>query len=390
MLYVTNEWLGKQGGGVSHFKEVSHELSNMGHGVYVLAPGFKRLRPRDWSVPLIFVPLLGRNLFSFVLFELTLGFSMAVAVLALRIDVVLVRASTCSWLLHKICCLLRRRYVLEVNGVADIEIENTRLPRFVKRILRWIHKGVYRSADCFICVASGIREELTRRWPEFAQRSVVINNGANEEIFVPLDQMACRNKLGLPEGKFIVGYVGQLTPWHGVDDLLEATRVLLERGRNDFVTVIVGSGPRLNVMKQKSEQMGLGHHVIFTGRVRYDKVPVYIGAFDIAAQVHNDPIVGCFGDPLKFWEYLASGRPVLLSDMSSSKTHVKPGLIGWLFQGGNVEDMVLKLEYIIEHREEGRAIGKANRQFIENGHRWKDVARQVEQVLLGTKVMEGE
>jgi len=390
ILYVTNEWLGKPGGGVTHFKEIAHELTQAGHELYVLAPGYHRNRPKDWSVPIILIPLPGRNFFSFALFEALLGFCLAVCLVVLRIDVVLNRGTVSSTLLYYVCRLLRRRYVLEVNGVSDIEVKSMTVRRFGVRLCGWIFRRVYRSADFFICVSSGIREELISRWPSFAGRSTVINNGANEKMIVPLDRLSCRRKLGLPEDKFIVGFVGQLSLWHGVEDLLRVTRLLATRGSSNLVTVIVGGGERLDILKRQATELEITDYVVFAGEVARDQAPVYIGAFDIAAQPHNDPVIGQLGDPLKFWEYLASGRPILLSDMSSSRRYVKTGLIGWLFRGGNIEDMAAQLEYITDHRQECEVIGQANRRFFEQGHTWRDVARRVEQVLLGKNVLDGE
>ena len=384
ILYVTNEWIGKEGGGVSHFKEIAHNLSRRGHKLYIVAPGYYCVKPQEWFVPLILIPLPGRNIFSLMLFEFLLGFILTVLIITLRTRVVLNRGTFCSAGLYLVCRMLHCRYIVEINGIGDIEVKHTVMFSIFSKIYRLINNLNYRMADYFICVSQGIKEELVRRWPGFLQRSVAINNGVNEEKFVPLDPVECRKKLNLPLHKFIVGFVGQLSSWHGVDDLIEAARQLKNRGYEEFLTVIIGGDKeRLEELKSNVKQYGIGDNVWFIGKISHTQVPLYIGAFDIAAQIHNDPIIGKFGDPLKFWEYLACGRAMLLSDFSSSKIFVKPGLIGWLFKGSDVGDMTDKLEYIINHRSECFEIGRANRHFIENGHRWKDVAEKVEKVLLG-------
>lgn len=381
IIYMTNEWLGKEGAGVTHFKAVAHELAALGHKVYILAPGYLHDKPKGWDVPMIFLPLPGRNIFSFILFELLLGFFMAISVAVLRVDVVLNRGSVSSTILHAICKILGRRYVVEVNGVADIEIETTSLPLLIKRLFRLIWKFNYRYADSFICVSKGIHEELSSKWAYFAKKSVVINNGVDVSVIKPMDDLACRKELGFPEDRFVVGFLGTLAPWHGIDNLLDATKILHDRGHKNFTTLIVGGGNRLESLKEKVAVAGIQDIVHFAGHVDHDQVSQYVATFDIACQVHNDPVIGHLGDPLKFWEYLASARAILLSDMSSSKMFLKPGLIGWLFRGGDVEDMADKLEYILAHRSECFEIGRNNRNFVEDGHRWKDVAKRVESVL---------
>ncbi len=383
ILYITGQRLEKDGGGSVHFKEIAHELTNLGKKVYVIGPRYGCSKPISWTVPLILVPLPGRNVLSVIIFEATLWFIMAFAIFRFRIDVVLDRGSFSGPFLYLVCRILRRKYVREVNGIADIEFKaRFSSPAVFNYLFGKYISFVYRCADTFICVAPGIRDELTRRWSPFTNRSVVISNGVNESIFKPHDPLKCREELNLPEDKFIIGFVGQLNVWHGVESLIMAAEILQSRCKDKFLVIIVGGqGSRLNELKDKCIQMGLEESVMFTGSVKRDLIPYYTSSFDVACQVHNDPIIGRLGNSLKFWEYLACGIPIIVSDMSEASDWVAQNLVGWIFKGGDIDDLALKIEYAIRHPQEGQDIGKKNRNFIESGHRWKDVARRVADVL---------
>jgi glycosyltransferase involved in cell wall biosynthesis len=248
--------------------------------------------------------------------------------------------------------------------------------------VKFMFKFIYRFADCFICVSDSIRDELVRRVPANAAKTVTVNNGVDTDKVLPLNKIDCRQQLGLPVDKRIFGFVGSVAPWHGIEDLLVAVKRLTE-GRRDVLLLIVGGSEYSSQLNDVIDQLGIQEFVILTGTVEHDQIPVYIGSLDFAVQCHNDPVIGKYGDPLKFWEYLAAGRAVLLSSYSSSSEFVSEDLIGWVYEGGNIDDMVLKLRAAIDNPECAERIGANNREFAVNGHRWSDVARRVEHILKG-------
>lgn len=382
ILYVTNERLNKKGGTPLRNKEISKELIDLGHSVYYMAPRFGLSKPEgDWSIPLIQIPLPPRSNFSFLLYEMFSPLIVFFLALFLRVDVVFNTGTMSSACQYLACKILRRKYVIEINGVADCELESRGWGKLRTYLFKRIYRGVYRSADYFICVASGIKDELTKRWPPFENRSITIPNAANDKMFYPRDKKVCREEVGLPHDKFIIGFVGLLCPWHGVSDLITASKILVEHGHKDFLTVIVGGGDMESELKSLVDEYNLHENVLMTGRVKHDLVPIYNCAFDLAGQVHNDPVIGNLGNSMKFWEYLSSGVPVVVSDMSEACRRVVPGLIGWQFHGGDAGDLALKIEIAMKSPEKCREIGKANSVYVANGYTWKKISREISGVL---------
>jgi glycosyltransferase involved in cell wall biosynthesis len=387
ILYVSNERLNKKGGTPLRNGEIADELTKLGHKVYYMAPRFGFTKPEGkWNIPLLLIPVPPRCNFSFGLYEILSPLIVFFTVLFLRIDVVFNTATVSSAIQYKLCKLLRRRYVVEVNGVCDVEVETRGFGRFVKFVYKTMYKWVWRCADYYICVSSGIKEELTSRWAPFGDRSVAIPNAVNEKKFYPMDKVMCRKKLDLPEDKFIIGFVGLLCPWHGVGDLVKATKILVDEGNKNFVTLIVGGGDMEEELKKMIKDLSIQDYVQMTGRISHELVPCYNSAFDLACQVHNDPVLGNLGNSMKVWEYLASGCALVVSDMSEACKRVGPGLIGWKFTGADPNDLALKIRYAMEHPEECEIIGKANREYVMNGYRWKDIALKTESILKGIEI----
>lgn len=387
VLYMTGESLDKHGGTPVRIKEIAAEMVALGAAVFFLAPSYGGRKATGWPGRVYSVCLPGRNYVTFGFYELTAWLWMAWALVRSRADVVLSTGGLFSPMCYVVCKLLRRRFVVEVNGVADEEASRYRVNRVVAQLYAWIYRygGTYRFADAFICVAPGITEELTRRWAGFAGKGHTICNGVNEKRFGPQDARKCRQELGLPTDVFVFGFVGLLAAWHGVEQLVRAAALLRARGTRGFIVVIVGDGVMSSSLKRQVESMGVQDLVLFAGRVSHDLVLKYTGAFDVACLTHNDATIGRLGNSMKFWEYLATGLPVIVSDMSEASRHVRAGLVGWKYAGADPAALADAMEYCIGNRQECSALAASNRAFIEHGHRWHDVAEEMLCVLRGER-----
>src|SRR5207247_157692 len=124
------------------------------------------------------------------------------------------------------------------------------------------------------------------------------------------DPMARELRRRLGSG-FVVGFVGSLKPWHGVDTLVEAFR-MLRAARPDAHLLLVGEGPSREALERRVASRGLGEAVSFTGAVPYHEIPHYLAAMDVAVAPHAASNHFYFS-PIKIFEYLAAGCPVVAS-----------------------------------------------------------------------------
>jgi len=385
ILYVSGERLNKFGGTPLRIREIATQWIRQGHAVVTLAPSYAGGRPRDWPTALELVRLPSRSLASFALLECSMAHHVARVAKMHDSQVVLSTGGVLSPLVYRALKARKIPYVVEINGMADVEARLRPIPKPLAHAYAWAIRngGLYRRADLFVCVAEGIRAELSERWPPFASRSVTIQNGVNPARFAARDRSQCRRELGLPNGDFIFGFVGLLCPWHGTEDLIAATRILRERGVTGFRAVVVGGGERFESLREQARREGVEDLVVFTGRVGPEVVPLYTAAVDVACQVHNDPVIGRLGNSMKFWEYLASGLPVIMSDMSEAVRYVGRGVEGWVYRGGDRNDLADTMQVAMGQRASLAAMGAANRRFIDHGHRWEDVARAMTEALVG-------
>ncbi len=133
------------------------------------------------------------------------------------------------------------------------------------RFLDRLETGVAREADrCFVITEALGREMARRGVPE--DRIVVVPNGVHVDRFRPAERdRALEAELGLA-GKTVIGYVGGLVDYEGLDVLLDAVASLKET-RDDVRVIVVGDGPSERAVHAQAERLRLGDMIPFTGRV---------------------------------------------------------------------------------------------------------------------------
>ncbi len=141
-----------------------------------------------------------------------------------------------------------------------------------------------------------------------AASAAVVANGAEVSALDPDAQSQAGRALGKElgiSGAVVVGFVGSLKPWHGVEVLLEAMDHL------DAPLVVVGDGPMRESLEAQAHRLGIWSH--FVGAVPAPEVPRYLAAMDVsvAPYLPADPF---YFSPLKVVEAMAGGLAVVASD----------------------------------------------------------------------------
>ena len=124
-----------------------------------------------------------------------------------------------------------------------------------------------------------------------------------------------RNHHGISENDYIVAFIGNFAPHHGIEYLIKSAPLVLNVLPNTKF-LIVGDGAIKKELINLSERIGVSDKIIFTGKVSYEIVPLYINMANVCLapfiRVRNERM-GL--SPLKIYEYLACGKPVVASDI---------------------------------------------------------------------------
>ncbi|MEO6238496.1 MAG: glycosyltransferase, partial [Vicinamibacterales bacterium] len=129
-------------------------------------------------------------------------------------------------------------------------------------------------------------------------------------------------------------FAGAFRSWHGAINLARAIRALHSRGRPDVAAVFIGDGPELPAVR--AEAAGLDN-VVCTGTVPHEQMPACLAAADIGVapfdlDAHKPLALGFYWSPLKIFEYMSSGLPVVAPAAGRIPALVEGGREGLLYQ----------------------------------------------------------
>jgi glycosyltransferase involved in cell wall biosynthesis len=265
---------------------------------------------------------------------------------------------------------------LEINGMPFRNIYSSAIAKLKLFIL----KRALEFSDKIIAVTPGIKANIENVCSIPGEKVVVISNGANTSLFKPLDKGNCRKELGLDPEFSYVCFVGNLAPWQGIEYLVKATPTILSNFP-ECRFLIVGDGVMKNELLKLSRELGVDDRFIFTGVVSYDRVPMYINASDVCAAPFifaRNAKIGL--SPLKLYEYMACGKPVVASNISgvSDLLEASEGGIPVIPENPHaLADAILKL---LENPDLRKKQGSKGLSYVTENYSWYSVAKQVDRV----------
>lgn len=179
-------------------------------------------------------------------------------------------------------------------------------------------------------------------------------------------------------------FLGSFRAWHGVTDFVRAGVLLLEQGCS-VRFVLVGDGPE----RSRAEALAATwrEHFSFLGRIPYDEVPeVLRGASVGVAPFTTTPhpalqAAGFFWSPLKVYEYMAAGLPVVTTDLHPLNTIIREGQEGALFQENDVVGLANSMARILANAETAQAMGQRARARVEARYSWQRHCAELERII---------
>ena len=199
----------------------------------------------------------------------------------------------------------------------------------------------------------------------------VVPNGVNPERFPE----NCRPAPSTPLGLFTIGFVGTLKAWHGLGILVEAF-ALLHRRQPQTRLLIVGDGPERENMAAALAARGLAGAARFTGAVPPGEVPALLASMDVAVAPYPK-LSNFYFSPLKVYEYMAAGLPVIASRIGQLETLIVPERTGVLVPPGDATELAAALERLQTQPELCQRLGQAARATVLRDYTWDAIAQRI-------------
>ena len=181
--------------------------------------------------------------------------------------------------------------------------------------------------------------------------------------------------LGLGERR-VLGFLGSMTGYEGLVDLVSALSRLRKEGI-DVCALLVGDGPAFREVREAARDHGVEEHLIMPGRVPHADAPRWYSVMDVAVYPRRPARVTELVLPLKPLEAMAMELPVVASNVSAISETVIHGSNGFLFDKGNVNELISVLGGVLDRPDQSRAIGRAARADVERRFTWARAAESL-------------
>lgn len=258
--------------------------------------------------------------------------------------------------------------ITECSTPSQISMASAFPPVFMKQIGKFADKGFLSASRLVIAVSDQLKSILLEMYPQFPNDKIlVVPNGVDCEQFRP-SIPSIRDRLSIPEEVFLIGFTGNFAPWHRIDMLIEAMIEL----PSDIWLILVGVGPkgimqRLEMYVRKAK---LSDRVHFAGAVPFSDMPQYVACFDVAvmpqdkAEPHRSPI--------KLYEYMAAGKPIVGASVGQIPEVIKDGSNGLLYDSNSVGDLIEKILLVKRDLNLRGKLGNQARTDAISKHSWQN------------------
>lgn len=272
---------------------------------------------------------------------------------------------------------LNRPLIIELNAPLSLEqsvYRATGLGELAAQAEQW----VLSRASAVLTVSAPLRDYVTSLGIA-PQRVHVVPNGVDPRLFrpgPPDPEVRARWDLG---GRLVLGYVGGLRAWHGVETLPKLLQRLTPRYPK-LRLVIVGDGPLRGELERRLREAGSAQSTVFTGALPHEEIPALIRQFDVALAPYPKLKHLFYFSPLKVFEYMACGVPVVAASLGQVAEVVRHGDTGVLYPPGDLDALSAACHQLLTQPFERQRLGQAAAERIHGHYTWERNAARVTEI----------
>lgn len=372
-----------QGKGVEkvHIGQLVKALNDLGHSVDIIGPagtsifaeennnGDMDLFARLWGIVSKCIPEFCFEMLE-IAYNISAHFKIKKALGEKQYDLIYERYAVFGWAGARLARKKNIPFIMEANYTSFMPLVRKR----TKILIPFAHKvdrELFKFADCIVVVSRFLKEHFLSLGVD-QKKIKIICNAADPKVFNPENvKDGVRRHLGLGEKK-VVGYVGGFYAWHGLDLLLDCLPALLQNN-SEIMLLLIGDGPQRKELEERARDMGMEKKVLFLGNIDHQYLPEHIAAFDVAIL----PDFNDYGSPMKVFEYMAMGKPVVAPRFSSLTDWIDHGVVGFLFEPKNTEELSKVIIALINDEVLRMKLGKQARDKVLKQYTWQGNAESV-------------
>ncbi len=231
-----------------------------------------------------------------------------------------------------------------------------------------------RGADAIIAISNILANYYIERGIP-ASKIHVIPNAVDANKFAPVSRdHALAKKLGL-ENKVVIGWVGSLFGWSGIENLIGMAKHLLAQ-RPNVSFLLVGGGKNKEFFESRLHTNGYASRVVLPGTVPHSEVPKYLSCMDIVLAPYPK-LDFWYPSSVKLFEYMSSGKATVATRVGQVAEIIQDGKNGLLFDPDRANELTEKVLSLVDSAEKRRQMGEQARRDVLANWTWERMAHRM-------------
>lgn len=253
----------------------------------------------------------------------------------------------------------------------SMALEQHSLPKKIS----WFHKTVFQHIKKIIVLTSFIKKRLVDMG--VAESSIFVSHDAVD----PKQFLVNNTNFSIPaisESDFVYGYIGTLKTMgmeKGVSDGLKALAFLPQ---NFKFLIVGGEVPDIQYYKTMADEFGVSDRTVFVGKVPHHEISQYAQCCDIfVAPFPENEHYNFYMSPLKIFEYMASKKPIITTDLPSLREVLTDGKNAVLIKPSDPKLLAEKIVYIQDNPEFGHKLAEQAYMDVLEKYTWDMRAKNI-------------
>ncbi|MEP6645484.1 MAG: glycosyltransferase [Saprospiraceae bacterium] len=276
---------------------------------------------------------------------------------------------------HSLICnaaiQLNRKLKIPIIGTNHFMAENItgflRRQRWKQRLETVLWKGFSKAYNQVKLVTTPSETGVNIIRSKLKVDTIAISSGINLDKFNPYgDTSDIKRKYGIPNKPILLS-VGRLDPEKHVEEILQAVAIAIKN--IDFSFVVVGKGTRKIALEQLAHKLGISKHVLFTGFVPDEDLPYFY-------KLSRCFIIASTAELLSLTtlQAMASAKPIIAVNAGALPELVRDGKNGYLYNEGDISNLVQCIEEIISSDELYIHMGEKSLEYVQQHDIYKTLA----------------
>ncbi|MDE1467429.1 TIGR04063 family PEP-CTERM/XrtA system glycosyltransferase [Aurantiacibacter sp. D1-12] len=247
------------------------------------------------------------------------------------------------------------------------------------RLTRQLENIAVSGADHVMTICQGLKDDLVSRGVS-PDKIGIMPNGVDLTMFgePAVRDDALAEELGVGSGP-VIGFIGSFYDYEGLDDLIAAMPMLIERHPGARL-LMVGGGPMEEALKAQAAASSARNAIIFTGRVPHSEVERFYALTDVMAYPRKKSRLTDLVTPLKPLEAMAQMKLVAASDVGGHRELVTHNDTGMLFTPDDPAACAVALADLIDQRSDWHAFRARGKVHVRDNHDWHRNAQRYQVV----------